>query len=62
MKENKEWYLTATCINLVQMCGRSIRSETDFAKTYILDSDFMMLAKNTMDILPKWWQDSVIVD
>ncbi len=41
MDEDKEWYITAACMNLVQMSGRSIRSDTDFAKTYILDADFM---------------------
>ena len=62
MKESNEWYTTATCMNLIQMTGRSIRSETDFAKTYILDKDFMTLAKNSIDIIPKWWQEAVIID
>lgn len=62
MKESNEWYTTATCMNLIQMTGRSIRSETDFAKTYILDKDFMTLAKNSINIIPKWWQEAVILD
>lgn len=62
MEESNEWYTTATCMNLIQMTGRSIRSELDFAKTYILDKDFITLAKNSMNILPKWWQDAVIMD
>lgn len=62
MNESREWYINKACINLVQMSGRSIRSETDYATTYILDSDFMKLAQGSMDILPKWWQESVIVD
>ena len=62
MVESNEWYTTATCMNLIQMSGRSIRSESDFAKTYILDSDFMNLAKNSMHIIPKWWQDAVVMD
>jgi len=62
MEESSEWYTTATCMNLIQMTGRSIRSETDFAKTYILDKDFMTLAKRAIGIIPKWWQDAVIID
>ena len=59
MNLDKTWYLTHACINLVQMTGRSVRSETDFAKTYILDKDFEILAENTQDIFPNWWKDSV---
>ena len=62
MKESSEWYTTAACVSLIQMTGRSVRSETDFARTYILDKDFMVLAKNAISIIPKWWQDSVVID
>lgn len=60
MTENQEWYLNLACMSLVQMTGRSIRSETDYASTYILDSDFLNLAKNSINIFPKWWQESVV--
>ena len=60
MEESKKWYLSQACTNLIQMCGRSVRSEKDYAKTYILDSDFMNLAKNGIDIFPKWWKDAVV--
>lgn len=59
MEKDREWYLTQTCITLIQMSGRSIRSKDDFAKTYILDSDFMNLARNSIDIFPEWWKNSV---
>lgn len=54
------WYTTMACINLIQMSGRSIRSENDYANTYILDKDFELLACNGNEIFPKWWQKSVI--
>ena len=60
MSESQEWYINLACMTLVQMTGRSIRSETDFATTYILDSDFLNLAKNSTKIFPKWWQESVV--
>ena len=44
------------------MTGRSVRSETDFAVTYILDKDFEILAENTQDIFPNWWKESVILN
>lgn len=61
MTVDPEWYKTMACINLIQMSGRSIRSETDYANTYILDKDFINLAGTSLDIFPKWWQDAVII-
>ena len=62
MEENRRWYISQACMHLVQMTGRSIRSETDFATTYILDEDFIKLAQGAMDIFPKWWKEAVIID
>jgi Rad3-related DNA helicase len=60
MKENQEWYINQACTTMVQMTGRSIRSETDFATTYILDKDFLTLANSGINMFPKWWKDSVV--
>lgn len=62
MTLDSTWYSTMACINMVQMSGRSIRSETDYATTYILDSDFEILANNAYEIFPKWWKESVVLD
>jgi Rad3-related DNA helicase len=35
---NSEWYNWKTVVDLVQGIGRSVRSEEDYAETYILDS------------------------
>ena len=61
MENSKQWYIGNACVNLVQMTGRSIRTETDFAKTYILDSDFIRLASQADEILPRWWKEAVVV-
>ena len=56
MKDNQNWYTTKTCSSLVQMTGRCVRTETDHADSYILDSDFEKLLRNGGGkILPKWW-------
>lgn len=60
MQEDERWYISQACIHMVQMTGRSIRSETDYATTYILDSDFMGLAMKSLDIFPHWWQEAVV--
>lgn len=57
---NQIWYINKACETLVQMTGRSIRSELDYCDTFILDSDFLKLAHMGMDIFPKWWKDAVI--
>jgi len=62
LEKDRAWYIANACTTLVQMTGRSIRSETDFATTYILDSDFLKLAQSAIDIFPKWWKDAVVID
>lgn len=62
MNESQRWYRSQACMQLIQMSGRSIRSETDYATTYILDSDFIKLAENAEDILPSWWKEAVVID
>lgn len=59
MSLSNNWYLTNAAQTLVQMTGRSIRSETDFCDTYILDEDFINFASRAITILPDWWKESV---
>lgn len=40
LEKNQSWYSYATAKSLIQALGRSIRNETDFASTYILDADW----------------------
>jgi Rad3-related DNA helicase len=60
MKLDQTWYDNFTGEQLIQMSGRSIRSKTDFATTYILDSDFMRFAENNYKLLPDWWKAAVV--
>lgn len=54
------WYATQTVRTIVQMTGRAVRSEDDWAVTYMLDSQFMsnIWRKHKM-LFPKWWRDAV---
>jgi Rad3-related DNA helicase len=54
------WYANFTAEQLVQMSGRSIRNKTDYAKTYILDEEFMRFAETNHFLLPDWWKKAVI--
>jgi Rad3-related DNA helicase len=61
LKQNQEWYNIRTAQTIVQMTGRSIRSETDYATTYFLDSDFLTFLKKNMKYLPHWWMKNMSV-
>jgi len=41
MELDRLWSSYMTSLAFVQMLGRSVRSETDYARTYVLDADFM---------------------
>lgn len=58
-KNNPEWYAWKTCAILQQMCGRSIRSKTDFADTIIIDGSFGDIIKYSSEYLPIWFQESI---
>ena len=60
MKASNDFYDWLTALKLVQSTGRAVRSETDWAHTYILDSDFGWFRNKVERMLPKWFTESVI--
>lgn len=58
-KYDPMWYQVMTLRTLIQMTGRSVRSETDKAVTYILDSDFNAFFAKNLKRIPSWWLESV---
>ena len=58
-KNNPEWYAWKTVSGLLQMCGRSIRSKTDYADTIILDGSFSDILRYSSKYLPDWFQESI---
>jgi Rad3-related DNA helicase len=59
-KADKNWYNWFTCVQIIQMAGRSVRSENDWAHTFILDSSFSDILKTT-SYLPRWFTDAIIL-
>ena len=53
MNKYKGWYELQTAKTIVQSCGRSVRSKTDTAVTYILDSDWSRFYNRNSGIFPK---------
>lgn len=62
IKIDQNWYNVKTAETLIQMTGRSVRSEQDHADTYILDSNFFEFASRNVDLFPQWWKDAVVND
>ncbi len=59
MSNNPDWYSWKTCTNLIQMCGRPIRSEEDYSDTIILDGSFGDILRYSSNFLPEWLQDAI---
>jgi len=53
------WYTRKTIIKLIQGSGRSIRSEDDWAITFILDSNFYRLMQYK-ELFPHWYKQALI--
>jgi Rad3-related DNA helicase len=58
--EDKVWYTNKMLINLVQACGRGIRSKEDYCVTYILDGTLFDIIIQNKDKLPKYFIDRFV--
>lgn len=59
-EEDEEWYLLQAVMTIIQAAGRIVRSNDDWGKTYILDSDFIRLYDNAQHLFPRWFTDAII--
>ena len=59
MDRDPDWYQWQTALTLIQATGRSVRSKTDKAHTWILDEGFGQFITKNESKLPKWWTDSI---
>lgn len=56
---NPDWYAWKTVAGLVQMTGRPVRSEIDYADTIILDGSFGDVIKHSSQFIPDWIQEAI---
>jgi len=54
-----KWYSRSAIIKIVQGSGRSVRSEEDWANTYILDSNFGKLLGGNQELFPEWFLEGI---
>jgi ATP-dependent DNA helicase DinG len=59
MQRDRGWYDWQTALRLVQTYGRSVRSETDHAVTYILDSNFPSFVKGHQELFPAYFLEAL---
>ena len=59
--DGQSWYTVDAIRTLVQMSGRGVRHEKDWAVTYILDTQFGRLLKTWRHTFPKWWREALEV-
>lgn len=53
---NPDWYSWKTVCGIIQMTGRPVRSEIDYADTIILDGGFGDVMKHSSHFIPEWIQ------
>jgi Rad3-related DNA helicase len=56
---DRRYYLWLTALKLIQSSGRSIRSESDWAHTYVLDEVFNGFIQDARSMIPSWFKDAV---
>ena len=60
MELDGTWYAWMTMLAIIQSHGRSVRSETDYAITYMLDGNFKKLYDQTKHYLPQYFKESIV--
>jgi len=58
-QDGERWYRWKAVMELSQAYGRCIRAPDDWAKTYILDSDFGYLFHTSKKLLPEWFLEAI---
>ena len=59
LKRDQGWYEWQTAQRLLQTYGRSVRSETDHAVTYVLDSNFGWFLSKHRELFPDYFLEAV---
>lgn len=56
---DNKYYSWLTALKLCQSYGRSIRSETDYADTYIIDESIHRFITDASNLLPLWFKEAI---
>lgn len=61
-KKEWKWYRIEALKQCIQAYGRSVRSETDVARFYVIDESFVDLLKRTRRSVPDWFAEALPED
>jgi len=56
---DRDYYIRLTALKLVQSHGRSVRSDTDHADTYIMDEAVLRFLGDAKKMLPDWFMEAI---
>ncbi len=59
MSDNPEWYKLKTVADFIQSIGRSVRSNTDFAETFVLDMSFGDILRYNHKYFPHYITEAI---
>ncbi len=62
LERDRGWYEWQTALRLVQTYGRSVRSETDYATTYVLDSNFARFVDQHRELFPTYFLEALKIE
>lgn len=60
-QESSSWYQRQALTDVIQGCGRIVRSKTDSGNVYITDASWGYLYSQCQSIIPSWWKDAYLV-
>lgn len=58
-KAGDRWYQTETIRAIVQMTGRGVRNEDDWATSYVLDAGMRDFMRRSGRLFPAWWSEAI---
>ena len=61
MENDSDWYAREAILRMIQASGRGVRGITDWANTFILDSNACPLIANNACMFPEWWIDALVM-
>ena len=59
MEIDERYYSWLTALKLIQSVGRSVRSNTDWADTYIIDEAVISFIQRNRQMIPDWFLEAI---
>lgn len=57
--DGEQWYAEQALMDVLQACGRIVRSRDDWGVTYVIDAQVGRLVRENVGVLPEWFRERV---